>query len=62
MLYGNWKIWGVIAGHEGFAGLARLLGQDHRDGYRGVAADSLDVDVVWTESLRCAIAINEGTG
>jgi hypothetical protein len=62
MLYGNWKIWGVIAGHEGFAGLARLLGQDHRNGYRGVAADSLDIDAVWAESLRCAIAINEPSG
>jgi hypothetical protein len=59
MLYGNWKIWGTIAGHEGFAGLATLFGQDHRNGYRGVAADSLDINAVWSESLKCAIAINE---
>jgi hypothetical protein len=62
MLYGTWKIWGVIAGHDGFAGLARLLGQDHRNGYRGVAADSLDIDAVWAESLECAIAINQPAG
>jgi hypothetical protein len=59
MLYGNWKMWGTIAGHEGFAGLARLFGQDHRNGFRGVAAGSLDINAVWAESLKCSIAIND---
>ncbi len=59
MLYGNWNSWDAVAGHEGFAGLARLLGQDHRGGHKGVLADSLSVDVVWAEVLRCAEVVNE---
>jgi hypothetical protein len=61
MLYGLWKNWAVITGHEGFAGLARLLGQDHQGGFHGVAADSLGINEVWEEILRCAIAINQPT-
>ncbi len=59
MLYGNWNSWGAVAGHEGFAGLARLLAQDHRGGHKGVLADSLSVDEVWAEVLRAAEAINQ---
>ncbi len=62
MLYGNWSIYSGVAGHDGFAGLAALLGQDHRGGYRGVPADSLDIDAVWTEALNCAVAVNQVTG
>lgn len=61
MLYGNWSIYSGVAGHDGFAGLAALLGQDHRGGYRGVPADSLHIDAVWTEALNCALAVNEVT-
>ena len=58
VLFGNWKNWSDIAGHEGFAGLAALLGQDHRAGSRSKRADAFDRDVVWDEVLRCAEMIN----
>ena len=59
MLAGNWKNWMVIAGHEGFAELAKLFDQDHLGSSFGIPADSLDINAVWAESLKCAIAINE---
>lgn len=58
MIFGNWKNWPTIAGHVGFADLARLLGQDHQGRSRSVRADAYDRDVVWAEVLRCAEAIN----
>lgn len=51
MLYGNWSSWAAVAGHEGFARLARLLGQDHLGGHKGVPAGSLPIDEVWPEIL-----------
>lgn len=54
----NWRDWPAISGHEGFAGLARLLGQDHRGGSRSVRADAFDREAVWAEALRCADAVN----
>ncbi len=58
MLFGNWKQWSSIAGHSGFTGLASLLGQDHEAGSRSVRAAKYDRNVVWSEMLRCAEAIN----
>jgi hypothetical protein len=59
MLYGNWSTYSAAAGHDAFAGLAALLGQDHTKGCRGVRADTLDFEAVWTEALRIALAIND---
>jgi len=59
VLSGNWNSWGSIAGHDGFAGLAALLGQDHHGGSRSVPADALDRTAVWDEVLRCAEAVNQ---
>ncbi len=58
MLFGNWKQWPSIAGHEGFAGLAALFSQDHLSGSRSVRADNYDRHAVWAEVLRCADAVN----
>src|SRR5690606_35114691 len=58
MLFGNWKNWPTIAGHEGFAPLAELLGQNHLGGSRSVRAADFDRDVVWEVVLGCAEAIN----
>lgn len=59
ILYGNWSAYSAVAGHHAFAGLAALLGQDHTKGYRGVRADTLDFEAIWTEALRIALAIND---
>jgi hypothetical protein len=59
MIYGNWSTYGAVAGHDAFASLASLLGQDHTKGYRGVRADSLDLEAVWAEALRIALEIND---
>jgi len=59
LLYGNWRNYSVIAKHDGFAGLAAALGQDHHGTARGVRADSLDIDAFWPVVLECARAINQ---
>jgi hypothetical protein len=59
MIYGNWNNWPTIAGHDGFAELATMLGQDHQGGSRSVRADTLDTDAFWTVALTTATAINQ---
>jgi hypothetical protein len=59
LLYGTWTNWDAITGHEGFAGLATLFGQDHRGRSHAIPADSVDINAVWVEALKCAIAIND---
>lgn len=58
-IFGTWNNWTAIAGHDGFAGLAALLGQHHQVGSRSVQAGSLNRNEIWAEVLRCAIAIND---
>jgi hypothetical protein len=58
-LFGNWTNWSTVTGHDGFADLARLLGQDHHSGRsRSVQAEAYDRDAVWAEVLKCAEAVN----
>lgn len=59
MLFGNWGQYGAIAHHDGFARLARLLGQEYTGPQRGVRADSVPLDQLWAAVLECAEAINE---
>lgn len=47
LLFGNWRQWPQIAGHEAFAGLATLFGQDHQGTSRNVRADQVDREQVW---------------
>jgi hypothetical protein len=41
MIYGNWNNWQAVAGHDGFAELATMLGQDHRGGFTGCVVASV---------------------
>jgi hypothetical protein len=59
MIYGNWNNWPTIAGHDGFADLAKLLGQNHQDSSKSIPADTLDTDTFWTVALTTATAINQ---
>lgn len=59
MVFGHWTQFEAVAHHEGFAELARLLGQEHTGGSRSVSAESLPLDQLWRAVLECAEAINE---
>ncbi len=58
MATGAWNNYSQIQKHDGFAGLATVLGQDHRSSAPGRKVAELDLDKFWTASLLCAEAIN----
>lgn len=58
MAYGNWKNYPAVAGHNGFASLASVMGQDHLSSAKNVSVRQLDLERLWEESLRSAIAVN----
>lgn len=59
MTYGSWGYFRHIARHEGFAGLAELLGQDRLGPATGRRVSDLDIDAFWAAVLRCAVEIND---
>lgn len=59
MVYGNWMQYSTIQGHDGFAPVAAVLDQDHRDGQKGVPLANVDVDALWRAALEAAVLINE---
>lgn len=61
MAYGNWKQYGAIKAHPGFAELAAMLGQDHRGPQRSVPVAPLNREHLWSAVVRCAAAINTPT-
>lgn len=63
LVYGTWNTWNDTAGHDGYASLARLLGQDHTSGSaRGVRVVGLDFEELWSVATECALAINGEPG
>jgi hypothetical protein len=57
-VFGNWHAWNNLAGHDAFAPLAEVLGQDHHGGSRSVALAQVDLDTFWSAAVACDRAIN----
>lgn len=63
LVYGTWTNWSDISGHQAFAPLADLLGQDHTSrSSRGVRVVTIDLDELWATSVECALGINGEQG
>ena len=65
-VFGHWSWYSKVAGNDGFAPLAQLLGQDHRGSAAQVPLREIDLETLWVVITGTAQALSmtraDGTG
>ena len=58
-IFGHWQVWrNDLRNHDGFAELAKFLGQSHTEGPKATLVSKLDIDKFWDIAIECDIKIN----
>ncbi|MCP3877642.1 MAG: hypothetical protein GY701_04510 [Sulfitobacter sp.] len=55
---GTWKAYLSLAHHPAYARLAKLLGQSHLEGAKGVMASEVDLDELWPVLTECGLDLD----